>query len=37
MAYTVNDAIKAIELLEMGLDTIITDDMTFARELSSPI
>jgi glycerophosphoryl diester phosphodiesterase len=35
MAYTVNDANKAIELLEMGVDTIITDDMTFARELSS--
>lgn len=37
MAYTVNDAIKAIELLEMGVDTIITDNMTFVRELSTPV
>jgi len=37
MAYTVNDAKKATELLEMGVDTIITDDMTFVRELSTPI
>jgi FtsZ-binding cell division protein ZapB len=37
MAYTVNDAINAIELLEMGVDTIITDNMSFVRELSSPV
>jgi glycerophosphoryl diester phosphodiesterase len=37
MAYTVNDVEKAIDLLEMGLDTIITDDMTFIRTLSAPI
>ncbi len=37
MAYTVNDVDKAIDLLEMGLDTIITDDMTFLRTLSTPI
>ena len=37
MAYTVNDVDKAIDLLEMGLDTIITDDMTFIRTLSAPI
>ena len=37
MAYTVNDANKAIELLEMGVDTIITDNMSFVRELSSPV
>lgn len=34
MAYTVNDPDRAIELVEMGLDTIITDDMTFVRNLS---
>jgi glycerophosphoryl diester phosphodiesterase len=37
MAYTVNDVDKAKDLLEMGLDTIITDDMTFIRTLSAPI
>lgn len=37
MAYTVNDADRALELLEMGVDTIITDDMTFVRELSTSI
>lgn len=37
MAYTVNDADRAIELLKMGVDTIITDDMTFARELSTSV
>jgi glycerophosphoryl diester phosphodiesterase len=37
MAYTVNDLDKAKDLLEMGLDTIITDDMTFIRTLSAPI
>jgi glycerophosphoryl diester phosphodiesterase len=37
MAYTVNDAKKSTELLEMGVDAIITDDMTFVRELSTPI
>ena len=37
MAYTVNDANKAIELLEMGVDTIITDNMSFVRELSSSV
>jgi glycerophosphoryl diester phosphodiesterase len=37
MAYTVNDVDKAKELLAMGIDTIITDDMTFVYELSTPV
>lgn len=37
MAYTVNDADQAIELLKMGVDTIITDEMTFARALSTSV
>ena len=37
MAYTVNDKCKAIDLFKMGLDTIITDDMTFVRTISTPI
>jgi glycerophosphoryl diester phosphodiesterase len=35
MAYTVNDSEQAIELLEMGVDTIITDNMNFVSELST--
>lgn len=37
MAYTVNDADKAIELLAMGVGTIITDNMNFVRELSRSV
>lgn len=36
LAYTVNDADTALNLLKIGVDSIVTDDMTFGRSLMLP-